>query len=245
MQEGNGWLGLFWNNHDNPRSTSRFGNTDSYLYESATMLAQALHMLRGTPYIYQGEEFAMTNPKFNDLAEYDDVETINAYKEMMDYGVEEKAIMRMLNNKSRDNSRTPIQWDGSKPYAGFSDNKPWLKLADNYEKINAAKDRESNKSVFNYYKKLIKLRKENDLISDGKFVGLYQDHDYLLAYKRVLDDRQLININNFSEKSFDIKLEDLVDDISDYDILISNYGLDKLDGILSLRPYESVAIISK
>nr|WP_230197726.1 alpha-amylase family glycosyl hydrolase [Anaerococcus provencensis] len=126
MQEGNGWLGLFWNNHDNPRSISRFGDPEKYRYESATMLAQSIHLLRGTPYIYQGEEFAMTNPKFYDISEYNNIESINAYKDMLEKGIDKNTALRILNNKSRDNSRTPMQWDSENEYASFSNVKPWL-----------------------------------------------------------------------------------------------------------------------
>lgn len=186
MQEGNGWNALFWNCHDQPRSLSRFGDDKNYPVESAKMLATTLHMMRGTPYVYQGEEIGMTNHYFDSLEQYRDVESINAYNILKAEGKDEAYILKVLQEKSRDNARTPMQWDSSEN-AGFTQGTPWIFVVDNYKDINVEKALKDKNSVFYHYKKLISLRKEYAVIQDGKYVPLLEEDDSIFAYKRVLD----------------------------------------------------------
>ena len=165
--EGSGWNSLFWNNHDVPRIVSRWGNDKEYRIESAKMLATLLHGMKGTPYIYQGEELGMTNIKFEDLNDYKDIETINMYKERIEQGYKHEDIMSSIYAKGRDNARTPIQWDDSKN-AGFTTGEPWIKVNPNYKEINAKSQLNYENSIFNYYKKLIKIRKTNPIVVNGK-----------------------------------------------------------------------------
>ena len=195
MSDGNGWNALFWNNHDQPRANSRFGDTTNYPYETATMLAQTIHLLRGTPYVYQGEEIGMTNPDFADISDYVDIETHNAYQEMRLAGLSHQTAMEIIKQKSRDNSRTPMQWDGS-PNAGFTTGKPWLKVSDNYPTINVEKELADGK-IFRYYQKLIQLRKENAIISEGSYAGVLLDDAEVYAYVRENEEEKVLVLNHF------------------------------------------------
>ena len=238
MQQGNGWNALFWNCHDQPRSVSRFGNDKKYRKESAKMLATVMHMMRGPPYIYQGEEIGMTNHYFTDMKQYCDVESINAYHILKEQGVEEKQIHKILQEKSRDNARTPMQWDNSQ-YSGFSDTKPWLQVNNNYQDINVENDLKDPDSIFKYYQQLIQLRKTHKIISDGTYTPLLEDHPQIFAFQRNYNNEELIVLNNFYEKEVTIDIEN----ISDYKVLISNYADHDLSKGVTLRPYETIVLL--
>ncbi|MCD7948680.1 MAG: alpha,alpha-phosphotrehalase [Erysipelotrichaceae bacterium] len=230
-----GWNALFWNCHDQPRSISRFGNDTKYHDESAKMLATAIHMQRGTPYIYQGEEIGMTNNYFTDINQYRDVESINYYHILKDQGISEDKIHEILQAKSRDNARSPMQWNKN---GGFSDNTPWMEMNPNHTTINIEDNLNNPNSIFYYYQKLIKLRKQYKVISEGSYIPLEKDHPYIYAYKRQYKDEELIVINNF----YDIHTSMQIDQINDYKILISNYEHHQLNKHLQIRPYETIVL---
>lgn len=251
IQEGNGWNAVFWCNHDQPRIVSRFGDDGEYIKESAKMLATTIHMLRGTPYIYQGEEIGMTDPKFEYIDDYRDVETINIYNEMKEKGIDEDLILKIVQSKSRDNSRTPMQWNSSKN-AGFTSGTPWINLAPNYQKINVENSLEDRDSIFWHYKKLIDLRKRYDIIAYGSFRMILKDHKEIFAYIREYEDEKLLVVNNFYNKATLFVLPTELD-LDDYEskILLSNYkNLTRQqnerfragtpDKKILLRPYESI-----
>lgn len=237
MQEGDGWNAVFWCNHDQPRVVSRFGNDKKYHIQSAKMLATMIHMLRGTPYIYQGEELGMTNAYYNDISEYRDVESLNYYSIMLQNGKTREEALEILRQRSRDNSRTPMQWSGGEN-AGFTSGTPWIATPDNYKTINAENEEQDESSILNYYKRLIRLRKENPVISDGQIEFSDTKCDEVFAYRRFLCDDEIFVINNLSDK------EITVDDIKWTDKckrLIGSYDGAKADnGSIVLRPYESV-----
>ncbi|RFU67911.1 alpha,alpha-phosphotrehalase [Peribacillus saganii] len=241
MNKGGGWNALFWCNHDQPRIVTRYGNDGEYHKESAKMLATTIHMMQGTPYIYQGEEFGMTDPKFDDISDYRDVETLNYYKIMKDLGKSNEEIMDIIKRKSRDNSRTPVQWNDS-ANAGFTEGTPWLPVASNYPEINAEEAMKNPDSVFYHYQKLIALRKEHDIITHGNYELLLRDHPELFVYTRSMDDEILLSVNNFYGKETSAKLPlDLNLDDYESNILISNYSESAAySNELTLRPYESV-----
>lgn len=193
---GKGWNSLFWNNHDLPRIVSRWGNDGAYRQESAKMLATLLHGMQGTPYIYQGEELGMTNVAFPTIDDYRDIETLNMYRERTQAGYSEADILRSLHAKSRDNARTPMQWDAT-TNAGFTDGTPWLQVNPNYTAINAADEVADAGSVFHYYQALIRLRKQYPIFSEGDFTLLFADHPALFAYQRRLDDQVMTVLCNF------------------------------------------------
>lgn len=188
MEKGGGWNALFWYNHDQPRIVSRIGDEGKYRVQSAKMLATALHCLRGTPYIYQGEEIGMTNAGFDHISQYRDIETLNIFNELKLKGKTEEQIYESLRRKSRDNARTPMQWDDTEN-AGFTGGTPWISVIGNYKEINTL-DREEPDSVFQYYRRLIKLRKELPVISEGSFEALLKEDDRLLAYRRALEIKE-------------------------------------------------------
>lgn len=242
MQEGGGWNALFWCNHDQPRAVSRFGNDREFRVESAKMLGTAIHLLQGTPYIYQGEEIGMTNPHFDELKEYRDVESINAYRILKDQGKSEKEIMGALKQKSRDNSRAPIQWNGSK-HAGFTNGSPWINVASNYEEINAEQALADRSSVFYHYQKLIQLRKEYDIIAYGDFQLILADDPQIFAYLRRYRNETLLVVNNFYGRETTFQLPEEIKLDGEPRVLISNYSDTERDvHKLNLRPYESAAI---
>ncbi|QTQ08080.1 alpha,alpha-phosphotrehalase [Macrococcoides canis] len=217
ISKGNGWNAIFWCNHDQPRVVSRFGSdkTEAERVKSAKMLAIVLHLLQGTPYIYQGEEIGMTNLYLNSIEDYRDVESLNAYKIMKTEGRSENEILKVLQDKSRDNSRSPVQWDDSK-HAGFTTNEPWIKVADNYKEINVEKALKDENSIFYTYQKLIKLRHEQNIITYGEVKPLLEEHKQLFVYERTLDNQTLFVVANFSEEpaelpvSFDLEGEVLI-----------------------------------
>lgn len=242
MYDGNGWNATFWNNHDQPRAISRFGNDGKYHNESGKMLATVLHGLQGTPYVYQGEEFGMTNPYFDNINKYRDVESHNIYKIKEKEGLSDKEILDILMQKSRDNSRTPMQWNDSKN-AGFSEGTPWIGIPGNYKFINAETALKDKNSIFYHYKKLIELRKNEDLLVTGKYEDIDLENKNVYAYKRTGDNGELIVISNFYENEVPFELKNNgIDDLEKAEILISNYEEkpEFKDGKIVLKPYESI-----
>jgi len=239
--EGEGWNSLYLNNHDQPRMVSRFGNDGKYRVESAKMLATFLHTLQGTPYIYQGEEIGMTNVKFDSIEEYKDIETLNMYKEKVEENNENEAkVMESIYVKGRDNARTPVQWDASE-HAGFTIGTPWIAVNPNYKEVNVEQAVADPDSIFHYYKKLIKLRKENDVIVYGTYDVLHADHEQIYAYTRTLKKEKLLVLLNFSDHRPEFRLpEDMI--CRDVEVLISNYVQPEEPDVSSikLRPYEAV-----
>ncbi|MBT8859253.1 alpha,alpha-phosphotrehalase [Lactobacillus delbrueckii subsp. bulgaricus] len=238
MTEGGGWNAVFWNNHDQPWALSRFGDPVHYREKSAEMLAATIHFLRGTPFIYQGEELGMVNPDYQSMDEYVDVECKNAYQELLDKGMSEDEAFAIIKAKSRDNSRVPMHWDDSK-YAGFSQVKPWL-LPTHQDEINVKKELAEGE-VFAFYQKLIALRKQEAVISAGGFREILPDDQQVFAYVRELDGEKLVVFNNFYGKEAVISVPSDLQECGQ--ILLGNYQreLSCLPGELSLRPYESLA----
>ena len=236
------WNSLYWENHDQPRSVSRFGNdSDEYREISAKMLATCIHMMQGTPYVYQGEELGMTNCPFNTLENFRDLESINAFHELTEQGkMTEEEMMAAIGYKGRDNARTPMQWDDS-ANAGFSgaDATPWIMVNPNYTKINAKDQVSREDSVFKYYQKLIRLRHESDLIVYGTYDLILDDDKDIYAYIRTLGDEKLIVYCNFSENTREVELPE---EFTDGKILISNYNDAKVSEKITLRPYEAIVI---
>ncbi len=241
MDRNNGYNALFWCNHDQPRAVSRFGNDKKYRIESAKMLATTIHMMKGTPYIYQGEEIGMTNAKYDNIELYSDVESLNYYEILKSQGKTTEETLHILNQRSRDNSRTPVQWNDDLN-GGFSKTKPWLSSIKNYKEINVEKSLKNKNSIFYYYKKLIKLRKDYEIISNGSFDKFLENHKSVFGYKRKLNNEELICLNNFYEE--DVKIE--IDELEKYDILISNYkNTNFKQNIVKLRAYESITLYKK
>ena len=208
------------------------------------MLAQTIHMMRGTPYIYQGEEIGMTDPDFSSIEEYKDIESINAYKDLLEKGKSPDEALNIIKKKSRDNSRTPMQWDGSEN-AGFTIRTPWIGVNDNYEEINAEKALEDKDSIFYYYKKLIELRKEEPIISDGLYFPILEDDPHIFAYVREYEGEVLINMNNFSDEFVKVNLGEILEYYGKFEYLLGNYGDRKVDKKIELAPYESLALIKR
>ena len=237
--EGKAWNSLYWDNHDQPRAVSRFGD-DSPMYRevSAKMIATCLHMLKGSPYIYQGEEIGMTNAYFKSIDDYKDIEAINAYKEYTESGLmTEEEMLNCLKMVSRDNARTPMQWDDS-ANAGFTTGTPWISVNKNYTQINAKAALEDKDSVFYYYQKLIRLRHENEIIVEGVFHGLLEDNDDIYAYERTLSDEKLVVACNFTNKEVPCDLFEG----KEGEELITNYK-NHVAGVL--QPYETRVILYK
>lgn len=234
------WNSLYWENHDQPRSVSRFGNdSDEYREISAKMLATCIHMMQGTPYVYQGEELGMTNCPFNTLDNFRDLESINAFHELTEQGkMTEEDMMAAIGYKGRDNARTPMQWDDS-AYAGFSTANPWIMVNPNYTKINAKDQVNREDSVFKYYQKLIKLRHESELIVYGTYDLILDDDKDIYAYIRTLGDEKLIVYCNFSENTREVELPE---EFTNGKVLISNYSDAKANQKITLRPYEAIVI---
>ena len=239
MYEGNGWNATFWTNHDQPRALSRFGDDKNFHEKSGKMLATVLHGLQGTPYVYQGEEFGMTNPYFDKIEKYQDVESKNMYKILRDKGLSEEEVLDILMQKSRDNSRTPVQWDDTKN-AGFTSGTPWIGIPENYKKINAENALKDNNSIFYHYQNLIQLRRTEELLITGRYEDIDLENKKVYAYKRIGENEELIVISNFYDEvtEFDVKGLDLEKAF----ILLSNYVQSpeiKEDKII-LKPYESI-----
>ena len=238
--EGTGWNSLFWNNHDVPRIVSRWGNDKEYRVESAKMLATLLHGMKGTPYIYQGEELGMTNIRFESLDDYKDIETLNMYNERRAQGYKHEDIMLSIYTKGRDNARTPIQWDNSEN-AGFTSGKPWIKVNPNYKEINAAEQLNDENSIFNYYRKLIKIRKSNPVVIHGDYKLILEKNKDIFAYIRTIENEKLLVVCNFTgNDKTKFVLEEQIE-FKSRELLISNYDVDVNEPIenIDLRPYES------
>ena len=230
---GCGWNSLFWDNHDLPRIVSRWGDEGQYREESAKMLATLLHGMQGTPYIYQGEELGMTNVKY-ELEEYRDIELFGMYKERRAQGYTHEELMESIYAKTRDNARTPMQWDTTEQ-AGFTTGKPWMKVNPNYTEINAAEQVDRENSIFNYYRKLIQLRKELPVLTDGKFTMLDMDHDQIFAYLRDNGEDKLLVVCNFYGNTVDYAVSEKAEDL---ELLIGNYTEENMQTDV-LRPYEA------
>ena len=235
--EGEGWNSLFWNNHDLPRIVSRWGNDREYRVESAKMLATLLHGMKGTPYIYQGEELGMTNVRFEDINEYNDIETLNMYKDRISKGYSHDEIMASIYAKGRDNARTPMQWDSTEN-AGFTTGNPWLAVNKNYKFINAEDCLQDKDSIFYHYKKLINIRKHNDTIIYGNYKLLLPEDKNVFAYSRELNGDKIVVVCNFYNKEVNLNFNE---DFNNVEILLSNYKDSSiLMKDLKLRPYEAI-----
>ena len=241
--QGKAWNSLFLGNHDQPRSVSRFGNDNpAYRETSAKMLATCLHMMQGTPYVYQGEELGMTNVYFDKLEDYRDIESINFFTELTEAGLmTPEYMMKCLMLRSRDNARTPMQWDDS-AQAGFTDGAPWIKVNPNYKEINAAQQLEDPNSIFYYYQNLIRLRKEKDIIVYGGFEPLYRDDEQIFAYIRRQDQEKLLTVCNFSDKN--AKME-IPEEFKGAECLITNLDRTVFEGKIVLKPYEAFVLYKK
>lgn len=236
MSVGNGWNALFYNNHDQPRALNRFVDIKNFRNEGATMLAASIHLSRGTPYIYMGEEIGMIDPDYNSMDDYVDVETINAYQMLLDQGKSPEQAFKIIQAKSRDNSRTPMQWDASEN-AGFSTATPWLKAGKSYPTINV--ENEKNGPIFTFYQELIRLRKKLPIISEGDYRAAYHESNKVYAFERLLNGEQLLVLNNFFPEEVEIEL---LDNYAQGHILISNYPDSKLGKTITLKPYQATAI---
>ncbi|WP_102262932.1 glycoside hydrolase family 13 protein [Mesobacillus jeotgali] len=238
-----GWNSLYLNNHDQPRMVSRFGDDKEYRVESAKMLGTFLHMLKGTPYIYQGEEIGMTNVRFESIEDYKDIETLNMYNEKVNQNGEDPSkVMESIFVKGRDNARTPFQWDDSE-HGGFTTGTPWLQVNPNYTEINAKQAVEDESSIYHYYRKLIQLRKEHPVIVHGSYDILVPEDESIYVYTRTLESQKLLVLLNFTNEnqSFDVPA-DLQGKKNE--ILISNYEANTEYGsTISLRPYEAIVYL--
>lgn len=241
MAEHNAWNAVFWCNHDQPRVVSRFGDEEKYWKESAKMLGTIIHCLRGTPYVYQGEEIGMTNTDYTQIDQFRDVESLNHYQILQDKGLSASDALRIIQIHSRDNGRTPMQWDDTK-YAGFSaeDSKePWLAVNGNHTTVNAAAQLKDEDSIFHYYQKLIALRKELDVIAYGDIEPLTQRDPSVFAYRRTYEGHELIVAANFYGKECEWKG---APDVSGFQCVLGNYAdtAAQENGGVTLKPYEAV-----
>ena len=235
---GHGWNSLFIENHDQRRSVGRFGTDDKNLrVESAKMLATTYFLLQGTPFIYQGQEIGMTNGDFEKLEDFKDIETYNVHALGEKLKILKPILKKSLFSCSRDNARTPVQWDDSE-YAGFSKVEPWIKVNKNKDKINVQECLKDDNSIFSFYKKLIAFRKDNNIIRNGKYIDLLPNNNSIYAYKRVLDDKEIVVISNFKNKSIKAKI---LKQYTDYKVVLSNYE----NNALELKPYETRVLIKE
>ena len=232
MEAGNGWNALFWCNHDQPRAVSRFGDEGQYWKESAKMLGTATHMMRGTPYIFQGEEIGMTNAHYTSIDQYRDVESLNYYQILQQQGKTAAEALEILAQRSRDNGRTPMQWDAT-AHAGFTTGTPWLEEVSNYRTINAAAQVGDPDSIFSYYKQLVALRKQEKVISGGQIEFLYRDDPDLLAYRRWDEDSEVLVVCNLTGRDAPVTLPA---GWAEAGLLLGNYPASASRA--SLRPYE-------
>lgn len=240
MAAGHGWNALFWNNHDQPRAINRFGSPDKYREKSAEMLATVMHLLRGTPYIYMGEEIGMTDPTYQSMADYVDIESLNAYQELLTNGKTPAEAFEIIQTKSRDNSRTPMQWDASK-YAGFSTTKPWL-ASTNQEHVNVANEL-AHGEIFNYYQKLIALRKNLPIVAEGDYQPLLMEHDAVFGFVRQIGEQKLVVLANFYGESTQVTLPSTLAQPT-AKVVLGNYpDTPSMELALTLRPYEAVAYL--
>lgn len=238
MQEGNGWNALFWCNHDQPRIVSRFGEEGRYWKESAKMLAACIHLMRGTPYIYQGEEIGMTNPHYRHISQYRDVESLNYYRILLSQGKTEAQALGILAERSRDNSRTPMQWSAEEN-GGFTEGTPWIETADNCKEINAKAQVGDEDSIYAFYKKLIALRKEKDVISAGKIEFLEKENPDILAYRRYREEKEIIVLNNLVARQSAMMAGP---SWAEYRKILGNYRESRIKKEILLQPFETIVL---
>lgn len=236
MSDKDGWSALFWNNHDQPRALNRFVDIQNFRKEGATMLAASIHLSRGTPYIYMGEEIGMIDPDYDSMADYVDVESLNAYQMLLEEGKSQQEAFQIIQAKSRDNSRIPMQWDASEN-AGFSTGTPWLKAGKSYKDINV--ENEIQGPIFTSYQDLIRLRKEMPIISEGSYKPAFEDSKQVYAFERQFEDQKLLVLNNFYAKEVEIDLPAVY---QNGQILISNYEDAEVSEKILLKPYQTLAI---
>ncbi|HHW4274581.1 TPA: alpha,alpha-phosphotrehalase [Streptococcus pneumoniae] len=236
MSDKDGWSALFWNNHDQPRALNRFVDIQNFRKEGATMLAASIHLSRGTPYIYMGEEIGMIDPDYDSMADYVDVESLNAYQMLLEEGKSQQEAFQIIQAKSRDNSRIPMQWDASEN-AGFSTGTPWLKAGKSYKDINV--ENEIQGPIFTFYQDLIRLRKEMPIISEGSYKPSFEDSKQVYAFERQFEDQKLLVLNNFYAKEVEIDLPAVY---QNGQILISNYEDAEVSEKILLKPYQTLAI---
>ena len=239
MSDKNGWSALFWNNHDQPRALNRFVDIQNFRNEGATMLAASIHLSRGTPYIYMGEEIGMVDPDYDSMADYVDVESINAYQMLLKEGKSEQEAFQIIQAKSRDNSRTPMQWDASEN-AGFTKGTLWLKAGKSYPQINV--ENEIKGPIFAFYQNLIRLRKEMPIISEGSYKPAFEDSQQVYAFERQYKDEKLLVLNNFYATEVEIELPAAY---QNGQILISNYEDEEVSEKILLKPYQTLTIYVK
>ena len=238
MEKNGGWEAVFWCNHDQPRAVSRFGDDKKYWKESAKMLAGAIHMVRGTPYIFQGEELGMTNAGYTDISQYRDVESTNYYQIMLERGKTKEEALHILNERSRDNGRTPMQWNGGEN-AGFTSGRPWISLPDNYKTINVEAEMADEDSILYYYRRLIAIRKEEPAVAEGSIEFIETSDPQILAYRRILGEDEILAIHNFGsgEKAVPPACKQ-----GAYSLLLGNYKSDAEGVPDKLKAYESVIL---
>ena len=239
MSDGEGWNALFLNNHDQPRSNSRFGDVEKYPYETQAMLGTTIQFLRGTPYIYQGEEIGMTNPNYQTIAEYNDIETHNNYKIMLEKGYDDAKVMAIIQAKSRDNSRTPMQWDQSKN-AGFTNGQPWLDVASNYPTVNVEAELNNPNGIFAYYKQLIHLRKTEDALINGTYQGILLDDPKVMAYLRTTETEEILVLSHFYAGEVEVELPDGFNQTAEK--IIGNGSAEVVNQSVKLSPYEIIVL---
>ena len=238
MQAEDGWNAVFWCNHDQPRVVSRLGNEDRYWKESAKMLAASIHLMRGTPYIYQGEEIGMTNHHYTSIDQYRDVESLNYYRILMENGKSSEEALQILAERSRDNGRTPMQWNDHHA-AGFTTGTPWICPPENYRQINAAAQMNDETSIRAFYKKLVQLRKKMEIISDGRIEFLMREDDKVLAYRRYTDSQEMLVLCNLTVEEAPVTLPQGWENAN---VLIANWDNATVCADLTLRPYECLAL---
>ena len=238
MEKNGGWEAVFWCNHDQPRAVSRFGDDKKYWKESAKMLAGAIHMMRGTPYIFQGEELGMTNAGYTDISQYRDVESTNYYQIMLERGKTKEEALHILNERSRDNGRTPMQWNGGEN-AGFTSGRPWISLPDNYKTINVEAEMADEDSILYYYRRLIAIRKEEPAVAEGSIEIIETSDPQILAYRRILGEDEILAIHNFGSEEKDVPPACKE---GAYSLLLGNYKSDAEGVPDKLKAYESVIL---
>jgi alpha-glucosidase len=235
--EGDGWNALFIENHDKPRVVSTWGNDNEYWHQSATSMGAMYFLMQGTPFIYQGQEIGMTNVQFPFIYDYDDVAVKNLYRIKKEEGMPHQAIMEIIWASSRDNSRTPMQWS-TKENAGFTTGQPWMKVNPNYTNINVEVQSQDEDSILSFYKKMIRLKKENEVFTYGQYDLLLEEDKQIYAYTRTSEDDQVVVITNLSSKASDFESEFKLS----YDqLLLNNYTIEKHEDVdsFTLKPYEA------
>lgn len=243
MQKNNAWNALFWCNHDQPRVVSRFGDDKKYWKKSAKMLATIIHCLRGTPYIYQGEEIGMTNTYFENIDNFKDVESLNYYNIFLKEGKTHEEALKIIQERSRDNGRTPMQWN-SDVNGGFSKGVPWINSIKNYKEINVKQQLEDRDSILNYYKELISLRKKYLVLSEGEFIPLKDNQKGTYIYKRKYNNEEILVITNFKDKKeITLPMEEIN---KNYTCILSNNNQKiSLKNKLKLEPYDAYIFYKK